>query len=515
MMHIVLVHGWSVFDTSTYGELPDRLVVESKARRLPDATVQSVWLGRYVSFKDEVRMPDLALGFQAAFEREVLPNLEEGTRFACITHSTGGPVIRHWWWRFYHDLNKPCPMSHLVMLAPANFGSALAQLGKGRLSRLRSWQNGVEPGQGVLDWLEHGSDEAWDLNRDWIVGSNASSPTTGPTAVFPFVLTGQTIDRRFYDHLNPYTGEDGSDGTVRVAAANLNASYIRLEQQVTPADVHDCDQILDELRQGGRHPDLDAGPFKETLAVTEAKSAAPTAFRLIKGASHTGDSNGIMFSIKNDDKKNETVSAIVRCLRVKNDEEYASLCAAFEKETAAVYAAERIEKVPRALGLRHTKLIHDAHAVVQIRVRDDAGHVLTDFDLKLTGPKGTPDDLPEGFLKDRQKNLVNKSTLTFFLNVELLYGSEAVDDVRPRTKGVNKLGLRLYGYPVDGFVRFFPAIASADKSLLQHVVQPHRATLLDIRLRRIVCRGIFELQTLKDQPQPFDFRNQSPGTPIS
>src|SRR5262249_8116173 len=155
----------------------------------------------------------------------------------------------------------------------------------------------------------------------------------------------------------------------------------------------------------------------------------------IKGASHTGEDNGIMYSIKNDGKKSETVSAIVRCLLVKDDEDYTRLCTAFEEETAAVYAAERVEKVPKVLGLRHTKLIHDAYALVQIRVRDDAGHVLTDLDLKLTGPKGTADDLPEGFLKDRQRNLVNKSTLTFFLNVELLYGSDAVDDVRAATKG--------------------------------------------------------------------------------
>jgi len=37
-------------------------------------------------------------------------------------------------------------------------------------------------------------------------------------------LIGQSIDRHFYDQLNPYTGEMGSDGVVRTAGANLNAS---------------------------------------------------------------------------------------------------------------------------------------------------------------------------------------------------------------------------------------------------------------------------------------------------
>jgi hypothetical protein len=71
--------------------------------------------------------------------------------------------------RFYAvSKDRVCPMSHLIMLAPANFGSALAQLGKSRISRLKTWFEGVEPGTGVLDWLELGSPEAWKLNRAWI-----------------------------------------------------------------------------------------------------------------------------------------------------------------------------------------------------------------------------------------------------------------------------------------------------------------------------------------------------------
>ena len=42
------------------------------------------------------------------------------------------------------------------------------------------------------------------------------------------MVIGQTIDRKLYDNLNTYTGESGSDGVVRVAAANLNSAYVRL-----------------------------------------------------------------------------------------------------------------------------------------------------------------------------------------------------------------------------------------------------------------------------------------------
>ena len=72
------------------------------------------------------------------------PKVNEG--FACITHSTGGPVVRLWM-KLYHEKNlSACPMKHLVMLAPANHGSTLAQLGKGVLGRLKSMAESIEPG---------------------------------------------------------------------------------------------------------------------------------------------------------------------------------------------------------------------------------------------------------------------------------------------------------------------------------------------------------------------------------
>lgn len=63
----------------------------------------------------------------------------ENTEFSCITHSTGGPVVRAWVERFFGaDRLSNLPLKHLIMLAPANHGSALAQLGKARVGRIKS-----------------------------------------------------------------------------------------------------------------------------------------------------------------------------------------------------------------------------------------------------------------------------------------------------------------------------------------------------------------------------------------
>lgn len=517
-MKIVLVHGWSVFDTSSYGELAQRLQAESQAGRLPNVTVQTVWLGKYVSFRDEVRLSDLAQAFEAAIRREVLSN-NSGERFACITHSTGGPVVREWWWRQYHDRNLPCPMSHLVMLAPANFGSALAQLGKGRLSRLRSWQNSVEPGQGVLDWLEHGSRESWELNRDWIRESSQASPSEVATnPVFPFVLTGQTIDRKFYDHLNSYTGESGSDGTVRTAAANLNAKYVKMEQQVSSTELQAFDVALKNAKDANQRPDIDSLLLAQNLKVTEDHDAAPTAFRLIEGASHTGSDDGILYSIKqNVAQRDATVSAILRRLNVKDTSEYQKLCSEFTVETARVRERERLEL--SGAWLSRQVFFHDAHSLAIIRFRDDEGHVLTDLDLKLTGKQDRADALPPGFIVDRQKNLIDRSTLSLYFNHDVMKGMKAVDKNgkthRDELTGIDQLGISVVAYPIQGFVRFHPAILKATKKIFHDLLKPDQTTLIEIVLKRIVHQGAFELpRSASITPGNTDFRQQPYGPAI-
>jgi triacylglycerol esterase/lipase EstA (alpha/beta hydrolase family) len=158
-MLVIFVHGWSVRDTGTYGGLPRWIEQLGKSGRL-DVQVGNIYLGRYISFDDQVTLDDIARAFDQAIRDELSGSLKAGEKFACITHSTGGPVVRLWMDLYYRDRLDQCPLSHLIMLAPANHGSALAQLGKSRLSRIKHFFQGVEPGQRVLDWLELGSDES-------------------------------------------------------------------------------------------------------------------------------------------------------------------------------------------------------------------------------------------------------------------------------------------------------------------------------------------------------------------
>ena len=493
---IAFVHGYSVTNTDTYGEMPLRLAQEATTYGY-ELKIEHIFLGRYISFNDEVRLEDISRAMEQAVGEQLIPTLAAGERFACITHSTGGPVVRTWWNNYYKDQKRICPMSHLVMLAPANFGSALAQLGKSRLSRIKSWFDGVEPGQRVLNWLELGSTDAWKLNKDWIQNGQKY---IGPNGIFPFSLIGQDIDRKLYDHLNSYTGELGSDGVVRVAAANQNSRYVKLTQEA---------------------PKLVSGKWQaNNLEISDFTEAPPTPFRVVTYKSHSGAEMGIMRSpLKDpkDPKGTEVVNAIFRCIGVATDADYKKLITDFDKETIAVQEKGLVEEDKRLFGKKY--YVHDRYSMILFRLTDSEGHAVTDFDLILTGANHDPNGLPAGFFADRQCNQVNKSTVSYFFNYDVFRGRKAMtvngfklDELR----GINELGLIIRPRPDEGFIRYLPCEIHASKDLFDKVLQPNSTTMIDICIQRVVSNEVFRFEKVKNTSgvQNLNFKKVAPGNGI-
>lgn len=490
---VVLVHGWSVHNTNTYGGLAQRLEMEAAKDPSLDIDVKQIWLGKYVSFKDEVRVDDISKAFELALRTELGTQINAGTKCLIITHSTGGPAIRNWVDKFYSKENNlaACPLSHLIMLAPANFGSALAQLGKSRISRLKSWFEGVEPGQGVLNWLELGSYDAWQLNKRWI---SESEQFMKAGIIFPFVITGQTIDRSVYDHVNPYTGELGSDGVVRAAAANLNAAYIRLEQK-QPKD----------------------GDTETILEVKEFKLAERTAFTLVKNKAHSGEKIGIMRSIKANDKEDETVTAILKCIKVNNSAGYKLVCDAFDALTRdALTDPEEIIEADLNFLLPDNYFITDPMSMLIVRLVDDEGRSIGECDIVFTGPSNDPDKLPTGFLADRQRNSLSKDTVTFFFNHTAMSGGPEVkygDKILRESKiGVREMGLIIDPHNNSGFAHYKKARINAGDQELEKILRPNQTTLMEIVMKRVVHEGTFRItQNRQDE----EFKNTDQGKIIS
>ncbi|UGB39322.1 phospholipase [Frateuria soli] len=479
MTTLVFVHGWSVTSTATYGAMPRRVQEAARAAGLA-LTIRDIRLSEYVSFDDTVTMGDLVRAFDHAL-RDL--HLSTGS-FACITHSTGGPVVREW---LRAQRDKPAShstirLSHLVMLAPANFGSALARLGKGTLGRLKAWFNGVEPGQRILDWLELGSPASLALNLDHIHGTDPA--TRGQ---FLFVLTGDRPDRSLYDHLNSYTGEDGSDGVVRIASANLNARHAVLA-----------------VGDGHRGTAVDA----LSLSLLRGPRCA---LKLVAGAAHSGADQGILTAAAP-----ATVEAILRCLVVHDAAAYAALCDAFDRENLA-RDADKVELEP--VGPFAPRVhIHDPRSMLVLRLADDTGEPLTGTGFLLTaGPRASLDQLPAGFLDDRQADPARPGTVTLFLNHALLAGDARVPDprnprrtLRPAVASHRPYGARVQPADLAGLVHHVLAASASGEDLFA-MLGPHQTTVLDVVLPRRVHQGVFRLT---QDLSPHDFRHPDPGPAI-
>jgi hypothetical protein len=471
-MIVIFVHGWSVRNTDTYGGLPRYVATQQGADGKP-FKVANIYLGRYISFNDTVTVDDISRAFDYALRQEFSDKVLSTERIACITHSTGGPVIRNWIDLYYRKNLSQCPLTHLVMLAPANHGSALAQLGKSRLSRMKSIMEGavegqrVEPGERVLDWLESGSAEAWELNERWLDYDCVSG------GLFPFVLTGQTIDRSFYDALNSYTDEMGSDGVVRAAAANLNYSFLELYQ--------DGDNNL------------------KTKKIWRSK---PTAFGILPKLSHSGDEIGIIRSVSPQGlrpvkvaqqlgipREHPTAEWVVKCLQVNSASQYEKLAAALSEVTLQTQKAELIEKHRTLLGTREYR--HERCTQIIVRLCDDRGQPLSDYDLYLTaGPKYSEQELPPGFFVDRQRNRRNPGKLTYYLNWD------AMERGLQTTALKSKIGFRIEARPKAGpdALAYYKVLDfRSDLETLERALRPNETVMFDIELKRCVDAAVFRI----------------------
>lgn len=468
-MLVVFVHGWSVTATGTYGGLP-RAIANNAPRGL-DIQVTHLFLARYVSFTDEVRVDDLARGMQNAVRAEVLPRLKKGERFACVTHSTGGPIVRKWIDLYYRQNLRNCPLRHLVMLAPANHGSALAQLGKGRLSRMKFFAEGVQPGIGVLNWLELGSEQSWELNGSWLDYDCVAC------GVYPFVLTGQSIDRHFYDNLNSYTGEAGSDGVVRVAAANMNYGLIRLTQQ-----------------NGG-------------FTLAKSGRTRPTALGVLPRLAHSGSDMGIMASVADtDDGTHPTVVWLLRCLGVGSRRAYGTLVKQLDALTAKTQTVERVVTTSEVFVFRRTFVTH-RYCMFVFRIVDDRGNELSDYDVVMTaGPEYDENHLAPGFFKDRQRNSVSPGKLTYYIDYDVMADWLA----KPALQG--KFGFRITARPAAGFAYYVLAEYRGTLGALRQYFEPNQTLMVEVQLARHVTEGAFQLT---QDLTPRDFGNQRPGKEIA
>jgi hypothetical protein len=420
-MNIVLVHGYNVTSTRTYGVLPQRL-------KAAGHSIKDVYISKYITLDDDITLADIVRAFDVAL-RDVF-GASYGDPFACITHSTGGLVARAWVDSYYGDAMASLPMKHLIMLAPPNNGSRLAELGKSRLSRLRSLI-GVEPGLKVLDALEIGSFLQWDLNSRWMRKKLHAAP-----GFYPVVMAGQWIDKKLWDSIVPATYERGSDGVVRASSANLNMQKISIKPDGT--------------------------------ALREVMGGVP--FLVPPKTAHSDETYGIMGSIPASGT-DPVLTGILAVLDVDSRDEYDALESDFAMKTAALQRSETYYD--------GSKL--DRYAQLAFRVTDSMGTPLNDYAVELIDGTGTGRQMPGGFLADKHQNEVNPEQFVFYLNCDKLQG----------VKG-GKFGFRIQAAPDSPLIQYKDVVFTASLGA-DALIRPNQTTFVDVVLQRRINKTVFRI----------------------
>jgi hypothetical protein len=221
---LLILHGYSDGATSFTG-LRDFFQANGYAR-------DDVFLLNYASMDDQSQFSDFADKLDEDYEK-----LFAGERIDIACHSTGSLVVRLWLDLHYArqraaGRSRPrSPAKHLLMFAPANFGSDLAEMGQSFLGKFRSTffnsnrkpGDFLESGKFVLQGLEPASPFQWDLSSRDLHGDGFFNPDLGDDNVcYPIVLAAGKGYSGLQARIVRDRKKPGTDGTVRICGTSLN-----------------------------------------------------------------------------------------------------------------------------------------------------------------------------------------------------------------------------------------------------------------------------------------------------
>lgn len=450
--HIAIIHGWSGSSTGLQG-------LKTFLERNHQPAVQ-IWLTDYISMDDDVRFEDIGKRMRAVID-EAITSGRLTKPFDLIVHSAGGLVSREWISSCYPD-GANCPVKRLIMLAPANFGSKYAALGKSMIGRVaRGWNRWFQTGDQVLRGLELASPYQWELaQRDLLDPTGGGSGPYGRGKVWPFVIMGT---RGQTEGIEQIVNEDGADGTVRVPAANLN---------VTGATI--------DFTADSQNPTI--SPWKSRV------DAALIPFAVLPDRDHSSIAQPGQASAAVPEINDRLGKLILQALRCKDDNEYASIATEWGgiSEATAALATNRGEVDRLFPGKRLPLTAFQQYLQIFVRARDDEGHPVDDFFLEFFSPDapGSAD-----FVYFHKEVLEHVHTNTVAPSFRCLFVDR--DDLmkgfypRLRKAALHKLAMSVSAAPLGRNVKYFDSTKEGAKGhVLIHDEDPTKRDALDARLQR-------------------------------
>lgn len=364
---MLIVHGYSDEAVSFTG-LQDFFAPKKNTKKLYDRV--ETYFVEYSSMDDDASLWDFADKLNDDYNR-----IFKGERIDVACHSTGSLVVRAWLAlrrkrQLANGQKTDCPVEHLLMFAPANFGSDLAKLGQSFLGKVKATffhsnskpEDFLESGKQVLQALEPASPFHWELSdldlyeHDYF---NPEKAQKNPNEVcFPYVFAAGNTYSGLKTWLLKKCKKEGTDGTVRICGTSLN--------------IRKC--TLNFSKRG--KPSLKWHPEKKYPNIP---------FAVFNKFNHS-----TLISNNADFRKQFGPGPLaVKAVKVQNLKEYQDLAKEFAKVSEENYKAIRKENLPAGKFQQF-----------YFKVTDDAGYKVDDYflDFWAMGSNGKRDeDLSQNF----------------------------------------------------------------------------------------------------------------------
>jgi hypothetical protein len=225
-------------------------------------------LSDYITLDDQVTMADLVQGMHYAWQAHQLPTDPQSVDV--VVHSLGGLVLRAFLRTYFP---KVSPIARCVMLASPHFGSPLAHQGQAVIGRIiKGWhfKRPFEVGLKLLSALELGSSYTWQLALWDRYGAGR--------CLYDQMLTTILIGDGSLHGLEALCRDEGSDGVVRIANANLDSTCVNIQWQnpseQPTVDIHQyTSQTALAILPGENHRTLTGGEGGFTSQVIESIQA--------------------------------------------------------------------------------------------------------------------------------------------------------------------------------------------------------------------------------------------------
>jgi hypothetical protein len=481
MKPILLIHGYSSEGKNNkvediYGSLPAQL-----RATFGDENVRDLNLSRWISLNDGISLDDVSFAMDRALRARFADLLASG--FHVIIHSTGALVVRNWI-KNYNPEPGLCPIENIVHLAGAHFGSGLAHVGKGQLTR---WARllALHTGSGtrVLDELLFGSWKSLDLAQHFLA---PNKDMFDDYHVQEFCIIGSQIPKVLRSIPIRYIREDSSDNTVRTSAGNLNFSHV----VVTPKpgafslSIRKLSTLMDQRLNGERidesYYDID---FKH---VSANHRAIP--FAIAYETAHFGDKIGIVAGSRN---RKAVMPLIKIALSTPYDANaYQQAVQKFEKARLATF--KRAGGLSRRWLEWNVQKQYEGHAQLIFRIRDQFGDAVEFFDItfRSRGETGSGRTQLESLIEDRRNNRNHGGTMTFYLRTQRFEDkqwTELLENLRP-------LDVEITGTePQSSDIEYLPLKISLTGNEVATILKSFQTTVIDIQLARLPSQNVFKV----------------------